>query len=417
MRFLVILAAVTCLGPCGAAGQEPAAPPSLLPTVVDKGGGALQGSAAIQGARLDAIGELEANFPGAEMLKIARHHFLEAGASTRSAKDVRLYRSVSPAVVLVATKTGIGSGSLISTSGEILTNWHVVNGYSLVAVVFKPAQEGATPGRDDMKLGHVVKFDPVSDLALVKVDSMPADRRPIRLGDSSEISVGADVHAIGHPQGQQWTYTNGIISQYRRGYDWSNEGENIKHKADVIQTQTPINGGSSGGPLISDSETLIGVNSFKAPESEGLNFAVSVDDVRKFIARPNIEPPQGSKGVVVAKGAKGVCEAREIGRSRNKSNDAAVIVYDWNCGGKANAQYIVPDRKDQPITLEVDRNNDGRVDVVFYDLKRRQKWDISYWDANFEGQWTLVGYHEDGGIKPTKFESYADFKKRVASQR
>ena len=57
----------------------------------------------------------------------------------------------------------------------------------------------------------------------------------------SEAQVGADVHAIGHPQGQTWTYTKGLISQVRPDYQWG------PHKADVIQTQTPINPGNSGG--------------------------------------------------------------------------------------------------------------------------------------------------------------------------
>ena len=93
-----------------------------------------------------------------------------------------------------------------------------------------------------------------------------------------------DVHAIGHPTGEAWTYTTGVISQYRQAYEWQVEDDPIKHRADIIQTQTPINPGSSGGPLFGDSSSLIGVNSFKAG-GEGLNFAVSVDEVRKFLAR------------------------------------------------------------------------------------------------------------------------------------
>jgi S1-C subfamily serine protease len=112
----------------------------------------------------------------------------------------------------------------------------------------------------------------------------PAGRISIRLGTTDEIAVGADVHAIGHPTGEAWTYTTGVISQYRLTYKWSNRGEEIKHQADIIQTQTPINPGNSGGPLISDADTLIGVNSFKG-DGEGLSFAVSVDDVKRFLVR------------------------------------------------------------------------------------------------------------------------------------
>jgi S1-C subfamily serine protease len=103
--------------------------------------------------------------------------------------------------------------------------------------------------------------------------------------------------SIGHPRQNDWSLTKGIISQYRRGYVWTygsadaaTSGDpTIKHKANIIQTQTPINPGNSGGPLISDSGTLIGVNTGKG---EGLNFAVSVEDVRKFLAEPT--KPSGS---------------------------------------------------------------------------------------------------------------------------
>ena len=59
--------------------------------------------------------------------------------------------------------------------------------------------------------------------------------------------------------------------------------------------------------------------------------------------------------------------------------------------------------------LRLDRNGDGRADVIIFDLKRSGRWDLSFWDENFTGNWTLVGYHDDGSLKPTRFESYAEF--------
>jgi S1-C subfamily serine protease len=234
---------------------------------------------------------------------------------------------------------------------------------------------------------------------------IPTGRTPIRLGDSSEIVVGADVRAIGHPRGNEWSYTKGIISQYRRGFEWA-YADKTSHKADVIQTQTPINPGNSGGPLLSESGTLIGVNAFGNGEAQGLNFAVSIDNVRKFLAEPTKPILQTSEDS---------CEPKELSRFRNNENNAAVVAYDMNCSGKVNANYIVPDRKSDAIVLALDRNGDGRPDVIFFDFKRRGKWDLSFWDAKFEGRWTLVGYHDDGTLKPTRFEPYEDFQKRLAS--
>jgi hypothetical protein len=288
-----------------------------------------------------------------------------------------------------------------------------VVGNAVVAIVYKPVVEGAKPGLNEMKLGRVVKFDQVSDLAFVKAAEVPSGRIPIRLGDLSEIVIGEDVRAIGHPHQNEWSLSKGIISQYRRGYVWAYRSgdagvagdQTTKHKADVIQTQTPTNPGNSVGPLIGDSGTLIGVNTVKA-EGENLNFAVSVEEVRRFLAASTKSNPKASKTA---------CESSELARFRNKEDDAAVISYDFNCSGKANADYVVPDRKTEPITLRWDRNGDGRVDVVFFDFKRRGKWDLSFWDGNFEGRYTLVGYHDDGSLKPTRFESYTDFQKRIAA--
>jgi S1-C subfamily serine protease len=379
-------------------------PPASLPKEIQTQGTPLK--AALQPASPLTLGGIESDIPAAQLLEIAQQPVQDSGTFTRSARDVEIYRTLSPSVVEVRTKDGLGSGSLVSTSGEIITNWHVVNGSTLVAVVFKPAIEGVKPGPDDMKLGRVVKYDPVADLALVKVMEIPTGRTPIRLGDSSEIVVGADVRAIGHPRGNDWSYTKGIISQYRRGFEWAYD-DKTQHKADVIQTQTPINPGNSGGPLLSESGTLIGVNAFGKGESEGLNFAVSVDNVRKFLAEPAKPIPQTSENS---------CEPKEMSRFRNRENNAAVSSYDLNCSGKANANYIVPDRKTDPIVLTLDRNGDGRQDVIFFDFKRRGKWDLSFWDAKFEGRWTLVGYHDDGSLQPTRFERYDDFQKRLAAQ-
>jgi S1-C subfamily serine protease len=389
--------------------QDFQVPLSKLPLSMEDHGIPLSGTTVEATANIhsDDLQEIAA-FPTALVSKLANTNVSELSAQTRTAKDAQLYRALSPSVVLIATKDGLGSGSLLGTSGDVITNWHVVKGYSSVAVAFKPAVEGAEPKREDIKVGRVLKYDEIADLALVRASEVPPGRNPIRLGDGSEINIGADVHAIGHPTGEAWTYTKGVISQYRLGYEWEAKGGSGKHKADVIQTQTPINPGNSGGPLISDSGTLIGVNSFKAG-GEGLNFAVSVDDVKRFmtrsgnrIARPSTSPP------------KAACEPKQVSSFRNKTNDATVIAYDMYCTGRTSGNYIIPDKQSDAILLTLDRNRDDRPDVIFFDFERRKKWDLSFWDEKFEGHWTLVGYHDDGTLKPSRFESYDTFQKRMA---
>jgi S1-C subfamily serine protease len=199
--------------------------------------------------------------------------------TTRGRKEIELYRSAAPAVVLVITKEGIGSGTHIG-GGQIVTNWHVVGAYKIVGVLFKPQVEGTKPDQAAVVRADVIKMDPMRDLALLRVSAVPASAKTMDFGNDAEIQIGADVHAIGHPTGEMWTYTRGLISQIRSDYEWKAGGET--HRANVIQTQTPINPGNSGGPLIGDSGKLLGVNSFKST-GEGLNFAVSVKDVTTFI--------------------------------------------------------------------------------------------------------------------------------------
>src|SRR4029077_3739414 len=118
------------------------------------------------------------------------------------------------------------------------------------------------------------------------------------------------------------------------------------------------NPGNSGGPLLSDSGSLIGVNSFKAA-GEGLNFAVSVDEVKKFLARPESRVAQKSRDDKAAN-----CTPKELSQFRNKENNATIISYDLFCTGKDTGERVIPDDQTQAIFLRMDRNGDGRADVI-----------------------------------------------------
>ena len=151
-----------------------------------------------------------------------------------------------------------------------------------VTIVFKPADPSGKPTEDEVVKADVVKIDVQRDLALVRPRSLPNRTvRPLQIS-SQDIEVGADVHAIGHPRGEAWTYTKGIVSSVRPDYEWS-DGPGDSHRATVIQTQTPINPGNSGGPLLSDDGKIVGVNSFVIQDAEGLNFAVAAKEISYFL--------------------------------------------------------------------------------------------------------------------------------------
>lgn len=316
--------------------------------------------------------------------------------SSRGAAEARLYARIAPGVVLIATKESLGSGSVISPEGLILTNLHVVGSAPVVAVVFKPSVEGAEVTKADMHRGTVVRRDQIADLALVEVADPPANMTTIRLGTMQDISVGSDVHAIGHPTGEAWSYTKGIVSQVRRNYGWKAE-DGLEHTASVIQTQTPINPGNSGGPLLTDEGTLVGVNSFKA-EGEGLNFAVSVDDVRVLLNEKSDRLRRSSRAT------DSTCTPKSYGVSRLEDGTGTRELLDLDCFGKPDAVWLLPDDPTKPGTLQVDPNHTGKITGVLVSKNRNGTWDYSIWDTTGSGKADLRCFHKDGSATPTRCE-------------
>lgn len=317
--------------------------------------------------------------------------------TTRGPQEAALYRKVASSVVLIATKDGMGSGSLLNNN-LIITNEHVVSGKQNVAVVFKPHQQGREADETDAVQGSVILVDKARDLALVQVNIVPAHVKPLQLGKNSSISVGSDVHAIGHPLGSSWTYTKGIVSQIR---DMPMRGNQVR----IIQTQTPINPGNSGGPLLNDKGEIVGVNTFKAEGGEGLNFAVSVDEVRFFV--------DGKSSTATQPGAEqsGEGSLRDdvyvSYEGRNKNNDANVLHFSVKGTDQLFAVLYQPDNKRQPLEFLLDRNLDNEFDIVYYSRKQDPKyWDDSYWDDNFDSKFELRGLHKNGDMTPYKFVSH-----------
>lgn len=332
--------------------------------------------------------------------KLASHAFGGAGLTTRGAKEAQIYKDVAPSVVLIVTNDAFGSGALISANGEILTNWHVIKGSTEVGVIFKP-ENGEKPTKNDIVRGKVLRVDEVADLALVKVDP-PAGRQPVKFGEPKDIMVGLDVFAIGHPDGDDWTYTKGIISQVRKGYKWVYE-DRTKHQADLIQTQTPINPGNSGGPLLSENGALVGINSF-GNEGEGLNFAVSLSEIRAFLSRQGDR--KTTEDMTMARNRPEGCEPKLVETEYDKEHKATYEAVDLTCDGVVDAVTSTPDDKGSPITLILDNNGDERPDTWVMDYGQDGKWDVSLWDTKFAGKTDLVGLHSDGTTKPTSYISY-----------
>lgn len=321
----------------------------------------------------------------------------EGRATTRGANETRVYREASPSVVLIVSEDSLGSGALISADGKIVTNLHVVGDAEEVGVIFKPALEGAAIGKADVRRAKVLRRDEVADLALIQVAEVPAGVKPLVLGSAADVQVGSDVHAIGHPTGEAWTYTRGIVSQIRRDYAWENREEKIAHKATVIQTQTPINPGNSGGPLIDDKLAIIGINSFKS-DGEGLNFAVSADDVKTFLAaKADRVSPKPRKNVAA-------CKSKDIDQWREKDGKGDKFLVDMDCDGKGDLIVYVPDDEKEAEIWMLDTDGDGEVDAMIFDDKRDGKPDYALYDTDGNGKPDKMGMYRDGEDEPYRIE-------------
>ncbi|TAJ67943.1 MAG: serine protease [Phenylobacterium sp.] len=318
----------------------------------------------------------------------------EGRSVTRGAKETQVYQQASPSVVLIVTREGLGSGVLVGADGRIVTNLHVVGDYAEVGVVFKPKVEGAAIADADVKTAKVLRRDEVADLALIQVSEVPAYAKPLAIAPKATVEVGADVHAIGHPTGQAWTYTRGIVSQIRRDYAWDTKSR-LQHKATVIQTQTPINPGNSGGPLIDDGLQVIGINSFKG-QGEGMNFAVSAEDVNAFLARKDDR-------VTTTATTRPACEAKTLEERPLTRTKGVSYIVDEDCDGAADYEVMEPADKREPITLVYDEDGDGRIDTLVMDLDRNGNADAALYDTDGDGKIDLRGDYRDGEDAPYRY--------------
>ena len=204
-----------------------------------------------------------------------------------SSEDTSLANAVAakdlPSVVSIYMTTsegsGVGSGVVLDTDGNLLTNDHVVEGATSLSV----SANGKTY---DAK---VVGSDESSDLAVVKIDPGSDTLAPIEVGDSSSLQVGDWVMSIGSPFGLEQSVSTGIVSSlYRSTMLQGTSGNTIY--TNLIQTDAAINPGNSGGALVDDEGKLVGINSIiesASGSSSGVGFAIpsnyAVEIARKII--------------------------------------------------------------------------------------------------------------------------------------
>lgn len=177
---------------------------------------------------------------------------------------VNLLRSLLGAAPGAAQTPQLGSGAIVSKNGYLVTNVHVIENAGAVEVHMNDGR--SLPAK-------FVGADRIADVAVLKIDAdgLP----PLAFADSDDVRIGQMVIAVGNPFGLQETVTKGIISG--KGRRMMSEAAN-----DFLQTDAPINLGSSGGPLVDLSGRVIGLNNAMLQNTPGIGFAIPSNTVRRI---------------------------------------------------------------------------------------------------------------------------------------
>src|SRR3990172_12877039 len=283
----------------------------------------------ILSARQSWLGSASLNDPRAAPRNIAARGELSAGEKS----TIAVFREASPSVVhitaiavqrdlftlnLYQIPEGTGSGFIWDNSGNIITNFHVIQNADAAQVTladqsnWKARRVGAAPDKD---------------LAVLRIDAPANKLRAIPVGTSKDLQVGHSVFAIGNPFGLDQSLTTGVISALGR------EIESVTRRPiqGVIQTDAAINPGNSGGPLLDSAGRLIGVNTaIYSPSgaSAGIGFAIPVDTVNRVVpelirygkvirpglgvqvAEDQLAQQMGLKGVLVVEVVPGTAAAK-----------------------------------------------------------------------------------------------------------
>jgi S1-C subfamily serine protease len=195
-------------------------------------------------------------------------------SSNRSVININTKATVATGFFLMESPSeGAGSGIVIDKQGHVLTNFHVVEGaQEIQAVLYDGSSHDAS----------LVGVDPVTDVAVLRVEAPAELLAPVQFGSSNDLKVGQKVFAIGNPFGLERTLTTGIISSLNRSLP-TRAGRTIKS---IIQTDAAINPGNSGGPLLDSGSLLIGMTTAIASrtgQSSGVGFAIPVGTLERIV--------------------------------------------------------------------------------------------------------------------------------------
>ena len=326
----------------------------------------------------------------------------DPSVTTDEQNSIEVYKSISPGVAFINTTSyqqdfwgevqqgkGNGSGSVIDTNGNILTNYHVIEGAQKLTVSF---------GGDKIYPAKVVGGDPDTDLAVIKIEPPATGLTVVPLGDSDKLTVGQKVLAIGNPFGLDRTLTTGVISGLQRPIrSRPVAGAPTGRPIDAaIQTDASINPGNSGGPLLDKFGRMIGINSqilSPAGGSVGVGFAVPVNIAKRIIPqliqfgevrRPKIGANLLSVATLMEQGARLPIETGLVVRSVAPGASAA------NAGLRGLSQDASGGVVLGDIIVSIDGEKMNDVDDLFRYLDKKQFGDTIQVQVYRDGKTTTV---------------------------
>ena len=221
------------------------------------------------------------------------------------------------------TQAGNGSGFVFASDGLILTNSHVVEGASEIDVTLPDGRE---------RRADVIGQDPDTDVAVIRISA--PDLTAVTFGDSTLLRPGQLVIAIGNPYGFQHSVSAGVVSALGRSLRARN-GRLIDH---VIQTDAALNPGNSGGPLVTSSGRVIGVNTAIIAGGQGLSFSVPINTAMAVL--PALLRDGRVRRGYLGIGGQDVPLLRRVTRFHRLSQAGGVLVVSLEPNGPAHSAGI-----------------------------------------------------------------------------
>lgn len=256
-----------------------------------------------------------------------------------------------PAVVVVQTPRGLGTGFFVSQDGTVLTCYHVIE--DAVSASVKTYQNAV------YEVKGFTAISPIRDVAVLKVDgrNLPS----LTLGDSKSLKVGETVVAIGNPRGLEYTVSAGIVSAVRKVKDCPDElrlyllNQGLKDEDELIQYTAPTSPGNSGGPLLNARGEVIGIVILKYLKADNTYFAVPIDVAKPMLLSQEVTP-LGKQLQVAAEFKKPYTDEKlGLGAARD-------FTYEFKVPRQSDASYrLPPGIKCDESAIQVIEKKNGRV--------------------------------------------------------